>query len=180
MAKPCSICEHPRRGDIENAYVLEKKTGQHISRQFGISAHQFTRHKAHIVRKSEAVMPKDQSDSVLGKLYQLAMREYDESDDAKVRVAALGRAQSIAVDVQRTAGDKSADPSEWADHPANSTILDGIMMTLERDHPKALQAVLDYMLETIGESWRPIPRGIPALDEEGGGGFIGPPEPAAF
>lgn len=173
MPRPCSICEHPQRADIEKAHLLEKKTGQAIALQFGVSANQFVRHKTHIDTKKAAEVPEFGDTQTLTKLYLLAQKLYLGTDDEKIQLAAIQRMQSIETDRQRSTQAKDMDPSTWAHHPANARILDEIMNTLE-SYEDARAAVIDRFRELTGAPPRQsAPPGVPASTDEGAGA-VGP------
>lgn len=182
MPKACSICVHARRAEVDK-WLDALRPASEIAREIGVPENRIHRHRGHIEKKKTLELSPVLGNSELGKLLGLARDEYTKAKDPKVRLLALARMQSLQADLARLAQEQSTDPQSWAAHPANASILDGIMGTLEA-YPDAMQAVLAYMRETIGTTLRspapaassphegPPPGGVPAPREEGAGAEI--------
>lgn len=55
MAGKCSICEHPKRGEIDRALVTRSASMRNIAERFGVSTTALARHKkGHIPRLVQA------------------------------------------------------------------------------------------------------------------------------
>ena len=100
--RPCTICRHPRRSEIDLALVGDKSGFQAIADRFGVSYHALQRHKNgnHVHRALDT----EQTLEVLQNLsteLTAAIVEARQSQDQRIKRGAIRHAQEVAAEVLR-------------------------------------------------------------------------------
>ena len=120
MPRRCSVCDHPRKGDIDQALVRGKPY-RSVAKQYDVSPPALLRHKrAHLptslVRAYEA-KEAAQADNLLADMCKLKMRaerifrKAEKSGDDRIALAALREARGIVELLAKLAGELREGPT---------------------------------------------------------------------
>jgi hypothetical protein len=158
MARPCAICSHPERAEIDRALVVDGETYRNIAKRWGMSAAAAFRHRAeHIAEQvAKAAQAAEAGDvrQALDVIQQLkAANGVTLEVLQQARTGHDGRLALLAVDrVMKQCELQAKLLGELDERPVINIWLDPAWQTIERTlvealapHPQARLAVVDRL-----------------------------------
>ena len=120
MSKPCSICRHEKRAEIDKALVA-RETFRGIAAKYGVSKSSLMRHHDdHLpssLLKAQAAREAADADALLAQVVELrdkalnVLKEAETSKDWRVALAAIREARGSVELLARLAGELKDSPT---------------------------------------------------------------------
>lgn len=155
MPRQCSICEHPRRDDVDDA-LLRNETLRKIAKRFETSITALHRHRqGHIPRalsKAKEAQEAVRGDSLLDRLRQLnaetqdVLRAAKSASNHELRLKAIGRAEKQL----ELEGKLLGELNDGAQTNINVAVLAPVILRALQSHPEARVAVAKALKEIDG------------------------------
>ncbi|AGB02416.1 hypothetical protein Metfor_1377 [Methanoregula formicica SMSP] len=100
--RPCTICQHPKRKEIDLAIAGEKSTILDIAARYCVSRHAIARHKqqGHVLRVPDNEKALEVLHALTAEL-AAAIMEARQSQDVRIKRGAIRQAQEVAATVLR-------------------------------------------------------------------------------
>lgn len=139
MARACPICIDERRADIEKAMTESGRPRHEISAEFGIPKHKLDNHASHIVPIDGTIINEANEIGKLRALVEPLLKD----KDPKIRLAAIGRLESLTTLEARIGQEASAQQSLTA-NPAWELIRTHLLNIIN-ECDRCRKAVLEAM-----------------------------------
>ena len=150
MPRPCSICQHPQRSEVEQA-LIDGEPFRVVAARFGTSTSTLQRHKAHLpaelVRAKQAAEV-SQSDDLLQKVANLEndarriQRKAEKAGDLRTAVSAIRELTRVIELLAKLRGELQAQPTT-----INVQVIAPMILAALSDFPDARTALASRLRE---------------------------------
>lgn len=155
MARPCTICRHPNRADIEKGLALSRRVYA-IAAEFGVGKDAIARHRAHIVPERSITLDNTPEGERIAQLEAETRAVLAGTKVEKIKLDAIARLQSLRADRARLHAEQTAAGSLAGD-PAYQAIVGALLRCLCPPCLAAVDAELARQLGTPLSATAPTP-----------------------
>jgi len=170
--RPCTVCRHPQRAELESALASGEYSLRAVSRQFDLIPESVRRHvRGHVAPEVRQAMTQVAGTPALS----IASRLLDVADSARdARLAAeengndklaalMGQSEARTLDALVRMGITSADIASSI-HDAEGIMT--IFATLVREHPEVVDAMVDVLERRNQSAWADQIKALAAAHHE--------------